>query len=212
MIVLAIDTTLAACQAAVLDGDTVLAVRSEPMQRGHQERLAPLVAEVMAAAGLGFDRLDRVGVTIGPGSFTGVRVGLAFAKGLALALDIPCIGIGTLEALAATAGGAGRRAAVIDAKRGQVYLQLFDDTGPVAAPEAFDLAIARARIDSFAGGGTLVLVGTGAPLMSKAVEDSTAGVERPDPLIVARLAGQAPAPHAPARPLYLRAPDARLPA
>ena len=72
------------------------------MHRGHQERLAPLVAEAMAQAGAAFPDLDRIGVTVGPGSFTGLRVGLAFAKGLAIALGIPCVGVGVLDALAAT--------------------------------------------------------------------------------------------------------------
>ncbi|MGZ8364529.1 MAG: tRNA (adenosine(37)-N6)-threonylcarbamoyltransferase complex dimerization subunit type 1 TsaB, partial [Caulobacteraceae bacterium] len=99
--VLGLDTALTACSVAVIDGDAVLASRSEPMTRGHQERLAPMVAEVMAEAGIAFDALDRIGVTIGPGGFTGLRVGLAFAKGLALALDIPCVGVTTLAALLA---------------------------------------------------------------------------------------------------------------
>jgi tRNA threonylcarbamoyladenosine biosynthesis protein TsaB len=119
---LGLDTALGACQAAVLDGEAVRASASELMQRGHQERLGPMVQQVMAEAGVAFGELDRIGVTVGPGSFTGVRVGLAFAKGLALALDIPLIGLGTLEALAASVEPEGRVAAVIDAKRGQVYL------------------------------------------------------------------------------------------
>ena len=121
MIVLALDTTLAACSVAVVEDGRVLAARSEPMLRGHQERLAPLVAEAMAEAGVGFAALDRVGVTVGPGSFTGLRVGLAFAKGLSVALSIPCVGVGTLEALAASdarvGGKEGFIAAVIDARR-----------------------------------------------------------------------------------------------
>ena len=82
MIVLALDTCLFACSAAVVRGGELLARRIDPMARGHQERLAPLVQEVMAQAGLDFEALDRIGVTVGPGSFTGLRVGLAFAKGL----------------------------------------------------------------------------------------------------------------------------------
>src|SRR5579872_7102287 len=107
MIVLGLDTALGACSAAVLAQGRPLAVRSEPMTRGHQERLALMVREAMEAAGLPFSSLDRVGVTVGPGSFTGLRVGLAFAKGLGLALAKPCVGVGTLEALAASAPGAG---------------------------------------------------------------------------------------------------------
>ena len=102
MILLALDTCLGACSAAIVDGAQVVASVSEPMTRGHQERLAPMARDLMAEGGLAFTRLDRIGVTIGPGSFTGLRVGLAFAKGLALALDRPCVGVGTLEALAAS--------------------------------------------------------------------------------------------------------------
>jgi tRNA threonylcarbamoyladenosine biosynthesis protein TsaB len=87
----------------VLDGDAVRAARSEPMTRGHQERIAVLAREVMAEAGMKFVDLTRIAVTVGPGSFTGLRVGLSFAKGLATALSIPCVGVNTLEALAASA-------------------------------------------------------------------------------------------------------------
>ena len=212
MIVLSIDTTIDACQAAVLDGDTALAACSEAMTRGHQERLAPLVAETMAQAGVAFSTLDRVAVTVGPGSFTGVRVGLAFARGLALALDIPCIGVGALEALAASAGGAGKVAAAIDAKRGQVYLQLFDRGRPTAPPEALDLEVATARLGEFAEAGPVVLAGTGAALLVATIGKATTGPERPDPIVIARLGRDAAAPEAPPRPIYLRAPDARLPA
>ena len=129
MIVLGLDTCLAACSAAVADGERLIARVSAPMARGHQERLAPMVRDLMGEAGIAFSDLDRIGVTVGPGSFTGLRVGLAFAKGLALALHRPCIGIGTLAALAASAEAPGHCAAVIDAGRGQVYLQLFADGG-----------------------------------------------------------------------------------
>ena len=126
MIVLSLDTALAACSVAVTRDGDVLAALSEPMHRGHQERLAPMVEEAMRAAGLPFTAIDRIGVTVGPGSFTGLRVGLAFAKGLGLALDRPCVGIGTLEALAASDPGPGLTVAVIDARRGQLYLQAFE--------------------------------------------------------------------------------------
>ncbi len=212
MIVLSIDTTIDACQAAVLDGDTALSAISEAMTRGHQERLAPLVAETMAQARVAFAALDRVAVTVGPGSFTGVRVGLAFARGLALALDIPCIGVGALEALAASAANAGKVVAVIDAKRGQVYLQLFDRGRPIAPPEALDLEVATLRVCQFAADDPIVLAGTGAGLLAPALGDAAAGPERPDPVLIARLGRDAPAPEAPPRPIYLRAPDARLPA
>lgn len=210
MIVLAIDTALNACQAAVIDGGRTLAVLSEPMERGHQERLAPMVAQVMAAAGLGFDALERVGVTTGPGSFTGLRVGLAFAKALALALDIPCVGIGGLRALAASAPPFdGSTAAVIDAKRGQVYLQLFGPAGGASEPEARAIEDAVARLSNIQG---LRLVGSGAAVLSDKLDAEVVPLIAPDPVVIGRLAAASPATAAPPSPVYLRAPDARLPA
>jgi len=212
VIVLAIDTTQGACSAAVMDGCVILASLSEPMQRGHQERLAPLVAETMTAAGLGFGELDRIGVTVGPGSFTGLRVGLAFAKGLALALDIPCVGIGALEALAASDPGQELTAAVIDAGRGQIYLQLFDAGVARGAPEVAAFDDAPQRIRRLAGDGPLTLLGSAAALAERMPGARFVLLTAPDPVAIARLAAAAPAPAAPPQPLYLRAPDARLPA
>lgn len=209
MIVLGLDTCLSACAVAVLEGERVLAHASEPMERGHQERLGPLVREAMAAAGLGFSRLERVGVTVGPGSFTGLRVGLAFAKGLGAALAVPVAGVGALEALAASAPE-GLTLAAIDARRGQVYLQAFRDGEALMAPDALDLGGAAARAAEFYSGGPVTLVGSGGPLLAEALPGArTLAAEGCDPQAVARLAARrAPVP---ARPLYLRAPDARLP-
>ena len=211
MIVLGIDTALGACSAAVTRDGAVLAAASEPMARGHQERLAPLAQTVMQEAGLAFAALDRIGVTVGPGSFTGLRVGLAFGKGLGLALGRPCIGIGSLEALAASEPGPGLTAAVIDAKRGQVYLQLFDGGAALMAPDALSVEIAVARIAELWRGGPVRLVGPGAALLA-GVSPEIRIVERaaPDPLAICALAAARPA-GAPPRPLYLRAPDAKLP-
>lgn len=203
--ILALDTCLTACSAAVVESDGVLASRSEPMERGHQERLGPLVAEVMA--GLDFAELERIGVTVGPGSFTGLRVGLAFAKGLGLALGRPVTGVGTLQALAA--GEPGSAAAVVDARRGQVYLQAFIDGAPATEPEALTAEDAAARLRALGAGWRLV--GTGAELLHPLLPSAIVGARTgPDPVAVARLAEAAP--HGPARPLYLRAPDAKLPA
>src|ERR1051325_1687828 len=89
MKLLAVDTALGACSAAVLDGETVLAHRFAAMERGHAEALAPMVQEVMNEAGLTFAALDRLAVTTGPGTFTRQRVGLAFMRGLRLAPKRP---------------------------------------------------------------------------------------------------------------------------
>src|SRR3984885_13885764 len=103
MRVLAIDTALAACSAAVLDtaNGGILASESLPMIRGHAEALMPLVERVVKATGFSFREFDRVVVTTGPGSFTGLRVGIAAARGLGLATAIPVVGVSTLSAYAA---------------------------------------------------------------------------------------------------------------
>nr|WP_041374443.1 tRNA (adenosine(37)-N6)-threonylcarbamoyltransferase complex dimerization subunit type 1 TsaB [Phenylobacterium zucineum] len=207
--VLGLDTCLNACSVAVVDGGRVLAHRSEVMARGHQERLAPMAQAVMADAGLPFAALGRIGVTVGPGSFTGLRVGVAFAKGLASALGLPAVPVGALEALAAE-GGEGLVAAAIDARRDQVYLQAFDAGRPLMAPDALPLGQAAARIVELSMGRPLTLVGSGAPLLADAAP--AARVLTPegcDARKVAELAAaRAPAP---LKPLYLRAPDAKLP-
>ncbi|MDB5444551.1 MAG: hypothetical protein JWP73_2927, partial [Phenylobacterium sp.] len=167
MIVLALDTCLASCSVAVRDGERVLAHACEVMARGHQERLAPMVEAVMAEAGLPFPAIERIGVTVGPGSFTGLRVGVAFAKGLASALAIPAVGIGALEALAAEAGGL--VFAVIDARRGQVYGQAFEDGRPLMAPDALPVETAAARLAEVTMGRPVTLVGSGAALLAAMV-------------------------------------------
>jgi tRNA threonylcarbamoyladenosine biosynthesis protein TsaB len=210
LIVLGLDTCLEACAAAVLDGERVRAVAREPMARGHQERLAPLAQQVMAEAGLAFSELERVGVTVGPGSFTGLRVGLAFAKGLAAALGRPLAGVGVLEALAAQSP-AGLTLAVLDARRGQVYLQPFRDGAALAGPAALAVDDALALAGRLAAGGPATLIGSGAALLASAVADArVTPADSADPVLVARLA--AAREPAPVQPLYLRAPDARLPA
>lgn len=208
MIVLGLDTCLNACSVAVLDGETVLASASEAMARGHQERLAPMARAVMADAGLPFSGLQRIGATVGPGSFTGLRVGVAFAKGLASALGVPAVGVGSLEALAAEASGL--VAAAIDARRDQLYLQVFEDGHALMAPDVLPVGTAAARLAELTMGRTLTLVGSGAPLLAEAAPGADILTpEGCDARAVARLAAGRPA--APIRPLYLRAPDAKLP-
>lgn len=206
MIVLGLDTCLNACSVAVLDGERVLASASEVMARGHQERLAPMAQRVMAQAGLSFDRLERIGVTVGPGSFTGLRVGIAFAKGLASALGLPAAGVGTLEALAAERDGL--VFVGLDARREQVYLQAFEDGAALAAPDVLPVAAASSWIAAIAKGRDFAVVGSGGPLVAPKARLIPADGAKPE--FVARLAAAREA--APLRPLYLRAPDARAPA
>ncbi|MBU9699869.1 tRNA (adenosine(37)-N6)-threonylcarbamoyltransferase complex dimerization subunit type 1 TsaB [Rhodobacteraceae bacterium HSP-20] len=125
--ILAFDTSAAHCAAALLSGGRVVADAFEPMEKGQAERLLPLCAEVMARAGVAWGDLDAVAVGTGPGNFTGVRIAVAAARGLALSLGVPAIGVTRLEALAE---GLARPVTVIeDAKRGEVYVQRFDAGG-----------------------------------------------------------------------------------
>lgn len=219
MKILALDTALGACGAGVFDGGRVLAARAEPMARGHQERLAVLTREMMAEAGQAFGQLDRIAVTVGPGSFTGLRVGLAFALGLGAALDRPVVGISTLDALAASGPEPARDglvAAVIDARRGQVYARLYRDGAPLGPAEPLDLDAAATRLaESLRPGETARLIGTGAPLLAEALAGTspleTLPLDHPDLAAVARLGLQADPAKSPPRPLYLRAPDATPP-
>lgn len=210
MRILALDTSLGACSAVVLDGERVLARVVEPMERGHQERLAPVAQAAMATSGLAFADLQRIGVTVGPGSFTGLRVGIAFAKGLSLALSIPACGIGTLEALAASAPSDGLTAAVIDARRERVYFQAFVDGAAVTAPDLLDLNEAAARLAELSISAAPRLVGPGAHLLAGVIAGARYDERAyPDPEAVARLGVARSAPVTPLRPLYLRAPDAK---
>jgi len=206
--VLVIDTSLGACQVGLAEGGRLLAGASEAMERGHQERLAPMAGEVMGQAGLAFSDLAKIAVAVGPGSFTGLRVGIAFAKGLHLAAGAPLAPIGTLQALAETAVGDGPAAGVIDARRGAVYLQAFDAGRALMEAEALPLADAAARLAKLAGG-PFVVAGPGARLLAAAVGPAhVAEIAAPSLEALARLGEQA-GPATNLRPLYLRAPDAR---
>lgn len=206
MRILAIDTALGLCSAAVVQGGRVLAARSEAMLQGHQERLAPLVAEVMAQSKLGFDVLQRIGVTVGPGSFTGLRVGLSFAKGLGFAQDVPVLGLDSLEAIAASAPRQGSGLVLVDARRGQVYARRFAGdraTGPSEAVTLEALAAGPAP-DWVAGPGVA---------LAREIWPTSQVDDRPacDPVALARLTAEAEPESRPPVPVYLRAPDAKLP-
>jgi tRNA threonylcarbamoyladenosine biosynthesis protein TsaB len=137
-----------------------------------------------------------------------LRVGLAFAKGLAFGLGRPCVGVGTLEALAAGLEGGGPCAAVIDAGRGRVYVQLFDDEASLSGPDILSLEAAAARLVEVFAASEVALTGPGANLLAGALPGGSVHAQpAPDPRAVARRA--ASAPPTPPRPLYLRPPDAK---
>ncbi len=210
---LAVDTALGGCSVALLDGDKIRAHIFEAMDRGHAERLAPMVDEAMRGAGVDFSALTQLAVTTGPGTFTGQRVGLAFMRGLRLALRRPLTGITTLEAIAASAMAqtAQAKAAVIhDARREEAYLLLQQDQTTVLQPAVMPFQEAVERIAAF---GSCALAGTGAEAAAEKLNPAfvLSAIRQPDALWVARLAAQRPVTENAPGPLYLRAPDAKLP-
>ena len=209
--ILAIDTALEACSAAILDTDRRDAVtsRSLPMTRGHAEALVPLVAAVISDANVEFAALDRIAVTVGPGSFTGLRVGVAAARGIALATGKPAVGLTTLAALAAPFFAADETRplmAVIDARHDRVYMQLFDPGGrSLLAPR---IASTHDAIRVAMASPTRI-VGNAARRIEEAWPDDTprpplvSAVRAPDIAWVARLGAAAEDLTIPVRPLYL---------
>src|SRR5207247_9365627 len=153
MLILAIDTALDACAAGVLDTDAgkLIAQESQAMKRGHAEALMPLIARVMKESGVAFSSLDRIAVTTGPGSFTGLRVGLSAARGIGLAASKPVVGLTTLTAYAApvVAENSGHPiVSAIDARHDHVYFQIVGGDGsslirPQVAPIAEALAASK---------------------------------------------------------------------
>jgi tRNA threonylcarbamoyladenosine biosynthesis protein TsaB len=204
MITLSIDTALNACSAALVHDGQVLGSRVEVMARGQAERLALLVAEAMEGADIGFDQLDRIGVTRGPGTFTGLRVGLAFARGLALALGKPCVGFSTLEVLAHGASQPKIVAAISVA--GSLFVGAWEGRRVVLAPcrgEAQDIVGQLAGDWAVTGPGASAIVAL-RPDWLHVAQDTI------DPIVLAHLGAQADPESASATPLYLRGVDAKL--
>ena len=217
MLILAIDTALDACAAAVLDTGTgkLIAMESQAMKRGHAEALMPLIARVMKQAALPFATLDRVAVTSGPGSFTGLRVGLSAARGIALAAGKPAVGLTTLSAYAApivSENGEQPVISAIDARHGHVYFQVVSGDGSsLIRPRAglIEEAVAASRF------GAPHLVGNAAAILAERWPKDAEpplrieALPAPDISWVAWLGAAVSPSTAPARPFYLRAPDAR---
>ncbi len=210
--ILGIDTSAAQCAVALLgagpinEADPVVERRA--MERGHAEHLFPMIDEVLARAGIGYEGVGRIAVCTGPGSFTGVRIGVAAARGIALGRGIPVIGISRFEALAAQTrkiGAGGAVSICLAGRGGTVYLQAFGaDGAPLAAPEmTSDTGLAAAippGCTRFAGDAAHLMAGDSAQLAD--------GL--PDPAVIARLSDGREGAALPA-PLYLRGADAEMP-
>jgi tRNA threonylcarbamoyladenosine biosynthesis protein TsaB len=217
MRVLAIDTALAACSAAVFDTEYggIVASESLPMTRGHAEALMPLLRRVMDQAGMGFTAIDRIAVTTGPGSFTGLRVGLAAARGIALAADKPAVGLSTLSVFAAphmATDDSYPVVAAIDARHSHVYLQVFSPGGRTfSTPRLASLRDAAAA----AAEAPACIVGSAAQIVADVLANGDAQPvivdARPAPDIawVAQMGAVVPEGQSPPMPQYLRAADAQ---
>jgi tRNA threonylcarbamoyl adenosine modification protein YeaZ len=217
MRILAIDTSCGAASVAVVEGGLAepLAILSRPMARGHAEALAPMVEEAMRGVDGGFASLGRIAVATGPGSFTGIRVGLAMARAMGLALAIPVVGVSTLAAFAApllSEPKPGIIAAAIDARHGSVYFQLFEASGRPMGPPRCDTARECVRA---IGAGPAWLAGDAAQIVANEAHraglphDLDAARDAPDIVALAWM-GLALFPSvSPARPIYVKPPDAR---
>jgi tRNA threonylcarbamoyladenosine biosynthesis protein TsaB len=215
--VLAFDCAGAACSAVVWRDDLALARRGQAMTHGQAEVLVPMIRAALAEAGIGFGDLAAIATTLGPGSFTGLRAGLATARGLALATGLPCYGFSTLEIAAravSPAERAGRRiAAAVDTRRDDLFLQMFDDafiaSGEARVSTVDQAAAALAGVPVVLTGDATAALGDRLRLAdTDAIVAAKAGVL--DVTIVAELAASQLAAGAPGdamRPLYLRAPD-----
>ncbi|MDN5929325.1 MAG: tRNA (adenosine(37)-N6)-threonylcarbamoyltransferase complex dimerization subunit type 1 TsaB [Hyphomicrobiales bacterium] len=216
MILLAIETVASLCAACVHDTAAGAELGREVLDigKGHAERLIGVIESALGQAGITYNDLDRIGVAVGPGSFTGVRVGVATARGLALALSIPATGVNTLEALAAEArtGFPGRPIlAVIDGRRGDIYCAAYAPDGAVLSVPA---AVSVADAVSLARRHDAALAGNGADAILAATDDNApfdTGLRgaTADIGVYARLATGREATNEKPKPLYLRGADAK---
>lgn len=210
MRILAVDTAAHLCAACIYDSTrgAVLGRTVEDIGRGHAERLFAVIEQTLHQASMTYGDLNRLGVCVGPGSFTGVRVGVSAMRGLSLALSLPVVGVTLFDALALTARRGEPVLVVLDARRGEVYAQAYDAHGLASGPPAV-LSLETARQVVRQSGATVT--GSGAPVLfagdaSVKIADvgATADIET-----IARLAADAHAPLDRPKPLYLRSADAK---
>jgi tRNA threonylcarbamoyladenosine biosynthesis protein TsaB len=218
MLVLALDTTTASGSCALARDGAVVLEHAADAPHEHAERLPGDLISLLDRAGIGLSRIDVFAVATGPGSFTGLRIGIATMQGLAFAEGKPLIGVSAFDALARRAGPEGRVATWVDAWRGEVFAALYDGGREVEAPV---VSRPQALLDRLRGG-PVRLLGDGVSLHRQAIHEALGAnglvIEPPAPPLAgtiamlaheAAAAGDQPPPHA-IRPLYVRRTDAEL--
>lgn len=220
---LALDTTLGACSVALMKENIVVSKKKEVRARGHVERLLPMIDEIMQEAEFDISELSCIAVSIGPGTFAGVRIGLAAAKGMALALDLPLLPITSLEALAyefmiENENFSGQIAVAIDARRGEVYLQTFDINKKIISSVTNAEAVPLNMIEQKMSNEVKMIIGSGAEMVAALLPDLhinfNGKYQNPTAEIIAQFAlflKDRIIESDDLKPLYLRAPDAKLP-
>lgn len=222
MKLLAFDTATAACSAALWREGRIVACRARAMERGHAEALMPMIRDVLDEASCGIPGLDAIAVTVGPGAFTGVRIGLAAARAMGLAAGLPVLGLTTLEVVASSQDPVrGPMLVALDSKRADLYAQVFDAQ---AAPLSEPAALLPPRLPELIPDGETVAIAGDARAAAAAALAAAGlrhrvldGPERPAAAAVARLAvarwrDRLPSPDSPPpAPLYLRPPDVSPP-
>jgi tRNA threonylcarbamoyladenosine biosynthesis protein TsaB len=193
-VILAIDTSLGGCSVALLEGGAVAAEAEEPSPGSQSRVLVPMIEAVLKKAERSYRDLTAVACTIGPGGFTGIRVGLATARAIALGTDKPLIGLSTLETIAYGAGAQADILAVIDARRGQHYAQRFRLNGSLI-PQSDALLVDAKALPALGHGARIIEAPPHARNAARLAAEKWAAGER----------------HFPTTPLYIRAPDAKLP-
>ena len=197
------------CSACVFETDAqaVLAQETRDAGRGHAEILMQLIEDCLSKTEVSYKSLGRIGVTIGPGSFTGVRVGMSVARGFGLSLSVPVVGVSTLDACEATArarGHQGQLVSLLDAKRGELYCK-------ISGQESF--AASYEKIMEVISGLKPSLCGSGAPLLNDACQKELPIIHSDATFeigLIARLAAKMPETETPPEPLYLRSADAKV--
>jgi tRNA threonylcarbamoyladenosine biosynthesis protein TsaB len=216
MNLLVIDTTGPTCSVGLRCPQRDDLIVSEQMARGQAERLAPMAQEILSSVALRPSDIDRIGVTTGPGSFAGTRVGVAFARGLALATGADCVGVSCLQWWASGVDSAINHPvfAVHDARRGELVIQSFSSGNPLDAPLTLSIDAARAYLMERQKSGAPVeasnLIGSGAGLIFPAEEGAPEGFT-PDLVNLLDLVSNLTPPFNSPRPFYARPPDAKLP-